>query len=185
MRRAIVGCGMALLAVCFVIFAGHWTVAQQSDQAEETIEGSPEDGEENLDVLVESGEADHAQEAHEEEENEEEDHDEDWDDEWEEESEYEIEADILELELIAAHCEHSAMLSEMCEDHARTSSWVISEILEYLDEEEAATFLEQTLSKVEEPSIRRLIRLKLAELYSELDQTEQVKEQLRQLILDR
>ena len=46
-------------------------------------------------------------------------------------------------------------------------------------------FLQQVLSKVEEPSIRRMVRMKLAELYSELDQTEQVKEQLLHLILDR
>lgn len=178
MRRVIAGCGMAVLTVCLVIMAGHWTVAQESDQAKENFE-SILDGD-SL-APVERDESDHPGISHQEEE----DHDKDWGEEWEVEGEHEIEEALLELELLAAHCEHSGMLSEMCEDRVRTSSWVISEILEYLDEEEAATFLEQILSKVEQPSIRRLIRLKLAKLYAELDQSEQVKEQLRQLILDR
>lgn len=169
MRRLLLGGSMAVLAFCLIFLTGHWTAAQDAEPADEAVqqaEPSPED--EMADEIEDD-----------------EEHDDDWDEPWDEEHEEEIEEELRELELMAAHCEHSGMLSEMCENHAQTASWVISEIVEYLDEEEAAAFLQQVLSKVEEPSIRRMVRLKLAELYSELDQTEQVKEQLLHLILDR
>ena len=119
---------MAVLAFCLIFLTGHWTAAQDAESADEAVQQAEQSPENNVDDETEDDEQHH------------EEHDEDWDEPWDEQHEEGIEAELRELELIAAHCDHSGMLSEMCENHAMTASWVISGICEYLDEEEAAAF---------------------------------------------
>ncbi len=176
MRRAITYSGIALLASCLLVFAAHWTVAQDAD----ATDGIAQEAEDERAELGDVEEDDHDSERHED------DHYDDWereDDEWDEEDDYDFEEELLAFEMHAAECEHARRLADIASSRLETASWVIAYIHEYLAEEEAADFLQQLLEAAEDPSIQRLIGLKLTELYSELDQTDQVKTQLRSLIL--
>ena len=187
MRRAFTYTTIAVLVSCLVVFAGHWTVAQNPEPEDDVVIQAEEhpaasnDVEEDDNEEASLDEGEHGEDGYDEQ-----DYDDEWereDDEWQDEDEHDFDEEFHEYEIHAAECELARRLADISSSHLETASWVIANIHEYLDDEEAANFLQQLLDEVEHPSIKRLVGLKLAELYSELDQTNQVKEQLRKLIL--
>ncbi len=72
---------------------------------------------------------------------------------------------------------------ELTEDEVGAAALAIERSGELLGEEEAIGLLEQSLHEIDHPHISRMIRVKLIQLYDETERTDQVKRQLRSLIL--
>ncbi len=186
MRRAITYCGIGLLASCLFVFAARWTVAQDAEPTDDVAAVAEQERSEPTDVeryYREDADFDDAEYDEPERHEADDDEWEDEDDEWEEEDEHDAEETLFEFEVHAAECEHARRLADIASSRLETASWVIANIHEFLGEEEAADFLQQLFEAAEDPGIKRLIGLKLTEIYAELDQADQVKAQLRSLIL--
>lgn len=98
----------------------------------------------------------------------------------------ELEARIEELELEAAehemHRQRIEQMIEIADEPILAAAVAIDRAAGVMEEEDAADFLEEVLDEVEHPTVERLARLKLTEIYDVLDRPEDVREQLWNLI---
>ena len=168
MRKLLSGLVIAFLFLCGFSLIGHWSSAQDSLPNTQQIQ----EPDLNLDGQEEFGDTHRELE----------DYEEDYDQEEFEEQE-ELEMELLEQELVKARIEFAHSLTEVAEFETTTATYVIDNILEYLEVEEAIEFLKQMVEQAENPTTKRLLRMKLAQLFAETDQTDQTKEQLSELIL--
>ncbi len=72
---------------------------------------------------------------------------------------------------------------ELTENKVGAAALAIERSCDLLGEEEAIGLLEHSLHEADHPHISRMIRVKLIQLYDETERTDQVKRQLRSLIL--
>ena len=104
-----------------------------------------------------------------------EDHDEDGDDEDDDDHE-EFEEEMMEMEMMH-------QIFEVTEDASRTSFFAIMLIDEVMEEEQAAELLQECLKETDSDKTKRAIRLKLTELYAEMDDQDAVRKHLKALII--
>ncbi|MEL7497654.1 MAG: hypothetical protein AAFN77_08600 [Planctomycetota bacterium] len=95
-----------------------------------------------------------------------------------------LEFDRLNIETNLSRIEFMKGLTEIAGDPDATACYAIMHLGEYMDAEESVELLESLLlsSKVSIPT-RNLIRMKLAEIHTQMDQTEKAKGMLEALIL--
>ena len=124
------------------------------------------------------------------------DEDEDWDEhnghedhDWEE-HERELQEHMMhmeiqshELDAVSRRLEVVSQVARIAESPLTTASAAIVHINDVFGEEEAIDVLHDCLRRKPDPAVRRLIRMKLAELYAESDNRREAKEQFRILIV--
>ena len=92
-------------------------------------------------------------------------------------------AERAELETSFGRLELIEQVFEIVASAEATAAFAVLHVKELLEFEQAEDFLLNMFRDVGNPAIKRLIRVQLAEIYAEQGRTEQVKEQLRLLIL--
>ena len=98
--------------------------------------------------------------------------------------ELELELERAEMELMYGRFEMMNRLAEVADSSLRSAAFAVLHVPETFGEPEPAiTFLEEMAEEAEKPAVKRLVRIKLAQLYRETDQAEQAQEQLRRLML--
>ena len=74
-------------------------------------------------------------------------------------------------------------VAEIASNEVSTAAFVLMHFEELFDEpEDGIKFLNDTLQYTKNDAVRRLLRIKLAELYTEADQPDQARSQLRELL---
>lgn len=111
------------------------------------------------------------------------DEDEDWDEEdWEEEIE-EFEWYLTELEMYGQLLELVLTYDEIASDPGTAGVAAVMAVEEHVEEaSEAAALFEEVLPSVTNPKVKRAIRLKLVDVYGDMDQPKKSLEQLKLLI---
>ena len=110
------------------------------------------------------------------------DDDDDEDEYWEEEEE-ELEWFMIEVELYSELLELVLTYEEIASDAGTAGVAAVMAVEEHVQEaSEAATLFEEMLPQVTNPTVERAIRLKLVDVYGEMDQPEKSIEQLKLLI---
>ncbi|MEM1107361.1 MAG: hypothetical protein AAGH99_01580 [Planctomycetota bacterium] len=104
------------------------------------------------------------------------------DEDWEEEVE-EMEWFMVELELYNELLELVLTYREIASDPGTAGVAAVMAVEEHVeDASESAALFEEMLPQVKNPTVERAIRLKLVEVYGEMDQPEKSIEQLKWLI---
>lgn len=118
------------------------------------------------------------------------DRDDDDDDDEDEDEDEEYEEEWEEYEEFIQHIELYSMMLDMIDDMSKiaespTSSAVaaIMAAEDYADSRDLADLFETSLEATPDATTKRMLRLKLAELYGEMDEPEKALEQLRVLIM--
>lgn len=114
---------------------------------------------------------------------EDEDEDEEWDQEdWEEEME-EFEWYVVELEMYGQLLELVLTYDEIASDPGTAGVAAVMAVEEHVEEaSEAAALFEEVLPDVTNPKVERAIRLKLVDVYGDMDQPQKSLEQLKLLM---
>lgn len=94
-----------------------------------------------------------------------------------------LELDRAELESGLGHLDLVSRLAEIADQPATAAAYAVLKVDEFMEPDEAIDFLRSIESRAGSPSTRRLIRMKLSELYRATDDSQSAREQLRQLIL--
>ena len=111
-----------------------------------------------------------------------EEYDDDDDDDWEE-IEEEMEWFLMEVEMYSELLDVVTQVHEIAEDPDVAGVAAVLAVEEHTEgPTEAAAFLEGLLPEARSDTVRRAIRLQLVDFYTESDQPEKSREQLRQLI---
>ena len=101
----------------------------------------------------------------------------------------ELELAMIESELHAKRLEqHRIELSatyELAVDRKKTSTFAIMQACEILDERDAFDLLTDCLAESNDDLLKRVLRLKLAQLAAETDRIEMAKQHLKALILEK
>jgi hypothetical protein len=110
--------------------------------------------------------------------------------EYDDEDEDELEEHLLELEMELRHIELRLAefelierLAAIAEDDVKAAAVAVAHVTDVVDEQEAIELLNKALVRVHHPGTRRLLHMKLAELYAETDQPESAKQHLGKLII--
>lgn len=83
-----------------------------------------------------------------------------------------------------ARLELVGRVAEIADDELLSAAYGITRVMEFVEgEEQIAEFLTHALEATQHPGVRRLICMKLAEVYTEMDQPEAARNQLRALIV--
>ncbi len=90
----------------------------------------------------------------------------------------ELEANFGRLELITR-------IANIANEHLTAVAYAVVQIDEFVEEEELVPFLEELLEKSQETPVKRIIHIKLAELYRHMDRPEDAKDQLRALVMEK
>lgn len=111
------------------------------------------------------------------------------DEEWDEEEERDIEMEAFEMEMERVHIETNigrldmvSRLTEIASNDESMAGYAIMHVGEFLNVEESLELLEKVKSDSDSKSVRNLAKMKLAELYAELDEEEKVKEILYSIL---
>ena len=102
-------------------------------------------------------------------------------DEWFDEHQMEMEMRHMELDTVRA-------IADIADNEVASAAFALMHLEEVLEEEDAPAaieFLTKAVSETDNPGIRRLLRIKLAELHMHLDNVDDAKEQLNGLILNK
>ncbi|MEO0515342.1 MAG: hypothetical protein AAF086_08630 [Planctomycetota bacterium] len=111
-----------------------------------------------------------------------EEYDEDEDEDWEDEDE-ELEWFMVEVELYAQLLDLVLTFEDIASDAGTAGVAAVMAVEEHVDEPaDAAALYEEMLPQVTNATVERAIRLKLVDVYAEMDQPEKSVEQLKQLI---
>lgn len=94
---------------------------------------------------------------------------------WEEE----LEAEVLERKALNARV---VQLVEISADESSTAAYVLEGLIEIVEAEDAVRLLLEAASSTQRPVLQRMIRIKLIELYYDLEQPEEALEIVRDLI---
>ncbi len=99
---------------------------------------------------------------------------------------FEFEHDELEhIDEFHAMLELIETVAEIADDPSKTGVLAVISLEDRVSsEKQYAEILEQLLPKVKDPTVQRGIRLKLGDLYGELEQYEKSREQFKRLILN-
>ncbi|MEM9916327.1 MAG: hypothetical protein AAF911_15335 [Planctomycetota bacterium] len=109
--------------------------------------------------------------------------DEDDEDEYWEEEEEELEWFMIEVGLYSELLELVLTYEEIANDPGKAGVAAVMAVEEHVQEaSEAAALFEEMLPQVTNPTVERAIRLKLVDVYGEMDQPEKSIEQLKLLI---
>lgn len=116
------------------------------------------------------------------------DHDEDREDEdedeWEDEEE-DFDWFMVEVELYAQLLDLVLTFEDIASDASTAAVAAIMSVEEHTeDPADAAALFEEVLPQVDNPTVIRAIRLKLVDVYAELDQPEKSIDQIKRLIVD-
>jgi hypothetical protein len=137
--------------------------AEAEDEDEEEEEDLDEEGEEDFD--------------------DEEDEDEEFDEERLERFEREMQVVRAEAENRMTRLKMVNQVAEIASNEVSTAAFALMHFEELFDEpEDGIKFLNDTLQYTKNDAIRRLLHIKLAELYTEADQPDQARSQLRELL---
>ena len=117
------------------------------------------------------------------------DHDDHDDDEDEDEHE-EFEEEMIEMEMERMEAESEMMEMEMMqrifevtEDASRTSFFAIMHVDDAMEEEQAVELLQECMKETKSDKAKRAMRIKLVEIYAEMDNQDAVREHMKALIL--
>jgi len=125
---------------------------------------------------------DHDDHDHDDHDHEDHDHDEDDDEELEEEM-IEMEMERMEVESEMMQMEMLQRIYEVTEDAGRTTFFATMMIDDAMEEEQAVELLQECLKETNSDKTKRAIRIKLVELFAEMDNQEGVREHMKALIL--
>jgi hypothetical protein len=189
-RNLITALGLTLtLLVALALVIGHWSVEPAAADAREQIaQASTVNGERHAALFpATSFKAD-------------DEDDEFGEDEEFEDEEFEMEDEEFELEMHRQHLEVEmaemeanfgrlelvGRIAEVAEDELLSAAYGITHVTEFVDGgEETVDFLKGILGDTENASVKRLIRMKLAEVHLQMDQFDEAAEQLRALIINK
>ena len=96
---------------------------------------------------------------------------------------FHLELEMAELEATSSRLDLVGRLSEVADDELLSAAFAVRKVAEIMEPGEAVDFLNDTLDAAKNASVRRLIRIKLAELYAHTEQRDQATKQLRALIV--
>ncbi len=95
-----------------------------------------------------------------------------------------LELERAEFELRSGKLSMILQLAELAGDRYAAAAYAIMHVENYMEVEPARDFLSECLDRTEDASVRRLIRIKLAELHARHDDPDAAREHLQRLILD-
>ena len=75
-------------------------------------------------------------------------------------------------------------LADIAADEVRSAAYAIESLMEIAEPEAAVRVLRESLDQAENAAIQRIIRIKLVELYAEMDQPRRAADVARELISD-
>jgi hypothetical protein len=176
----------ALLLIALVIGVSHWLAEPAVAEPERDGPAVREDGEKSaaFDDLAFNEVED---EGEEEDEGDDEEGDDDRDvEEVAEELELHrrhLDVEMGELETQFGRLELVGRLAEIAHEEIRAAAFAIAHVQEFMDEEEAIEFLNEALADTKNAGVRRMIRIKLAELHAHAEQRDEALEHVRALIV--
>lgn len=95
----------------------------------------------------------------------------------------EAQVDSLRLEIAERRLALVRELASVSEDKVAAAAYGLMRVSDYMDDKDAAAFLRDIDTKATDASVKRLIRIRLAELDHDGDELKSRKEYLRELIL--
>ena len=111
------------------------------------------------------------------------DEDEDEHEEFEEEEMIEMEMERMEAESEMMEMEMMQRIFEVTEDASRTSFFAIMLVDDAMEEEQAVELLQECMKETKSDKAKRAMRIKLVEIYAEMDNQDAVREHMKALIL--
>ncbi len=96
---------------------------------------------------------------------------------------HELELERAELEASFGRLEMVGRIAEIAQSDQSAAAFAVMHVERFMELPQAVDFLHQMLDQTENEAVRRMIRIRLIELNASLDQGDDVREQLKALIL--